>query len=173
MGNSVGSGISAASESYFSAIAAIDFGTSTSGYAFAIRHDEKTNNLKISDIQLNQWKIDDSSSNIEKAPTTVLLKPDQTFDSFGFKAEDKYTILCAKRDQKDWWYFENFKMELYNTKVSVLHVLTTMFMIYNRSVPYSHVLHMFSASFLVTNSSKYCHLYRQLGLRSDPFEWRT
>ena len=97
-----------------SVIAAIDFGTSSSGYAFGFP-DKGSGDIKLSDIQLNKWQL--GSSSTDKAPTTALLKPDKTFDSFGYKAEDKYAKLCDTRKQKGWWYFQKFKMMLYKTKV--------------------------------------------------------
>ena len=102
----------------YSVIAAIDFGTSSSGYAFAFLQ-KGSADISLADIQLNKWQMGSASSSTDKAPTTLLLKPDKSFDCFGYKAEDKYAKLCDTRRQAGWWYFERFKMKLYNTKVRV------------------------------------------------------
>jgi len=100
-----------------SVVAAIDFGTSSSGYAFGFRK-SGSDEIELSDIQLNKWQRGSSSSSTDKAPTTVLLKPDKSFDSFGYKAEDKYANLCDTGKQKGWWFFQKFKMTLYKTRLS-------------------------------------------------------
>ena len=95
---------------------AIDLGTSSSGYAFAFR-EKGTEKLK--EPVLNKWKLASLSSSTDKTPTCLLLRPDKTFHSFGYTAEDTYASLCDKKKQKGWWYFEMFKMLLYKTKVRV------------------------------------------------------
>ena len=100
----------------FGVVAAIDFGTSTSGFAFGIQK-KAAAGIKLADIQLNKWQLGSASSSVDKAPTTLLLKPDKSFDSFGFKAEDKFAKLSDTKREKGWWYFQRFKMELYKSKV--------------------------------------------------------
>lgn len=54
-----------------------------------------------------------------KEPTVLLLNQEGQFDSFGSKAEEKYTEL-EQNDPvaaKDWYFFRRFKMQLYNNKV--------------------------------------------------------
>ncbi|XP_062591250.1 heat shock 70 kDa protein 12A-like isoform X3 [Saccostrea cucullata] len=92
-------------------VAAIDFGSTYSGYAFSFRDDFQTNPLK---IYTNNWSSEQSGGISYKAPTTVLLKPDQTFHSFGYEAEDKYAELTEAEDHEGWYYFSRFKMKLMN-----------------------------------------------------------
>jgi molecular chaperone DnaK (HSP70) len=92
-----------------SMVAAIDFGTTYSGYAFSRKDDYETDKLKIFD---NQWKSPTMIS--LKTPTTVLLGPDKQLVAFGYDAESQYTALAEKESHKDYYYFKQFKMELYN-----------------------------------------------------------
>ncbi|XP_056013063.1 heat shock 70 kDa protein 12A-like [Ostrea edulis] len=99
------------------AVAAIDFGTTYSGYAFSWRHEWKK-------VQVNQWNCGDFLSS--KAPTTILLKPDKSFYAFGFEAETLFTSMAEqesdseddeeegpKENCKDCYYFHRFKMLLH------------------------------------------------------------
>jgi hypothetical protein len=52
-----------------------------------------------------------------KAPTTVLLDPDGNFKAFGFEAEEMYSNLVDEDNSNGWYYFQNFKMELYKQAV--------------------------------------------------------
>jgi hypothetical protein len=52
-----------------------------------------------------------------------LINPDgQTIDSFGFDAEDKYAELVEKGQHNDWYFFERFKMQLYDKIVSITSI---------------------------------------------------
>jgi hypothetical protein len=52
-----------------------------------------------------------------------LINPDgQTIDSFGFDAEDKYAELVEKGQHNDWYFFERFKMQLYDKIVSIYSI---------------------------------------------------
>ncbi|XP_061192455.1 heat shock 70 kDa protein 12B-like isoform X2 [Saccostrea echinata] len=92
-------------------VAAIDFGSTYSGYAFSFKNDFQTNPLK---IYTNNWSSEQSGGISYKAPTTVLLNPDQTFHSFGYEAEDKYAELTEAEEHEGWHYFSRFKMKLMN-----------------------------------------------------------
>ncbi|KAL3879594.1 hypothetical protein ACJMK2_031883 [Sinanodonta woodiana] len=92
-------------------VAAIDFGTTYSGWAFSFKHEYETDPTKIG---ARQWQGGQLIS--MKAPTTVLIKPDaKTFDSFGYEAERKYTDLASNDnyEHKRWYYFRRFKMMLH------------------------------------------------------------
>ncbi|CAC5406526.1 unnamed protein product [Mytilus coruscus] len=66
-------------------VAAIDFGTTYSGFAYC-KHSDYRNNPANPSIYCHTWN--DGASHIrEKAPTCVLFKPDGTFHSFGFEAD--------------------------------------------------------------------------------------
>lgn len=105
-----------------SMVAAIDFGTTYSGYAFSKKDDYETDKLKIS---YNQWKSPTMIS--LKTPTTVLLGPDKKLIAFGYDAESQYTALAEQESHKGYYYFRQFKMELYNEirkSVSVILSIT-------------------------------------------------
>ena len=60
----------------------------------------------------------------KKTPTSLLLKPDLSFDSFGYKAEEKYCNLRNVSQEKEYWFFQHFKMCLHNDEVSVFETVT-------------------------------------------------
>ncbi|XP_060065858.1 heat shock 70 kDa protein 12A-like isoform X1 [Ylistrum balloti] len=91
-------------------VAAIDFGTTYSGYAFSFRHDFENDPLKIS---ASTWNAGSRALVSLKAPTTVLLDKNEKFHSFGYEAEDHYSQLAEDNDHLDWYYFRRFKMMLY------------------------------------------------------------
>ena len=51
-----------------------------------------------------------------QTPTTLLLKPNGEFYSFGFGARDHYHDL-EETEAKKWCYFEKFKMTLHSSQV--------------------------------------------------------
>ena len=59
-----------------------------------------------------------------KTSTCVLFKPNKEFDSFGYDAEDAYGELCAEEnhENKKWYYFRRFKMELFNNVVCIVNI---------------------------------------------------
>ncbi|KAJ8298343.1 hypothetical protein KUTeg_024874 [Tegillarca granosa] len=92
-------------------VAAIDFGTTYSGYAFSMRHEYEKDKLKIS---ANNWMAGSRGLVSLKTPTAVLLNPKKEFDSFGFEAEDKYSDLADDDEHHGWYYFRRFKMMLHD-----------------------------------------------------------
>ena len=99
-------------------MAAVDFGTTYSGYAFSFRHEYNIDPTKIS---ANQWTAGTLLS--LKTPSCVLIRPDGTFDSFGYEAENKYSELLEKVDEgvyiyRKWIYFKRFKMMLFEKMVT-------------------------------------------------------
>lgn len=94
-------------------VAAIDFGTTYSGWAFSFKHEFESDPTKISS---KHWRGGQLISH--KGPTCVLIKPDgKTLDSFAFDAETKYADLSANGDHTEWYYFRRFKMMLYDRTV--------------------------------------------------------
>ena len=89
--------------------AAIDFGTAFSGYAFSFKSDPMK-------IQTNaSWSQRLVSL---KTPTSVLVNPDEQFDSFGYDAESKYAELLEEDDKGEGWaLYRKFKMILHNNPV--------------------------------------------------------
>jgi len=91
--------------------AAIDFGTTFSGYAYSF----KNSPMK---IQTNAgWNAGTEKLISYKTPTCVLLNPSNEFDSFGFEAENKYVDLADQKELVGWLLFRRFKMILHNNEV--------------------------------------------------------
>ena len=61
-------------------VAAIDFGTTYSGYAFSFTRDPDSIHM------MRKWEGGDPGVINQKTPTTLLLKPNGEFHSFGFGA---------------------------------------------------------------------------------------
>ena len=99
-------------------VAAIDFGTTFSGYAFSFRYEYQADPLR---VHSSTWTSGSSTMSL-KTSSTVLFRPDKRFESFGFDAEDRYSDLALDNEHKSWFYFRRFKMMLYNSKVSLMGV---------------------------------------------------
>jgi len=100
--------------------AAIDFGTTFSGYAYSFKNDPMK-------IQTNAgWNAGSEKLISYKAPTCVLLNPSKEFNSFGFDAENKYVDLANDKEHSAWLLFRRFKMILHNNEVLQFLKLTTM-----------------------------------------------
>lgn len=65
----------------------------------------------------NHWTVKGSGSMSLKAPTSILLNPDQKFHAFGYDADQRYTELAQKGLNKEWYYFQKFKMKLQGNMV--------------------------------------------------------
>eukprot|EP00058_Branchiostoma_floridae_P028057 XP_002613548.1 hypothetical protein BRAFLDRAFT_71812 [Branchiostoma floridae] len=48
-----------------------------------------------------------------KTPTSVLLSPEREFVAFGFEAISKYTTLLEEDEDKEYYFFDRFKMRLH------------------------------------------------------------
>jgi len=98
-------------------VAAIDFGTSYSGYAFSTRHCFRIDKL---DIKANQvWNAGTKQLVSLKTPTCILLKENKEFVSFGYEAENEYAGIVTEQKEKKYFFFQNFKMMLYHCEVSM------------------------------------------------------
>lgn len=96
-------------------VAAIDFGTTYSGYAYSFKHDfEKDPALH---IITNKWEGGKTMS--EKAPTCVLFDEEKKFASFGYEAEERYGEIAIEGEEEvdKWYFFQRFKMELHDKKI--------------------------------------------------------
>lgn len=109
------------SKSTRAAVAAIDFGTTYSGFAFSWKYDW-------SKVQV----IENCSGNFlsMKVPTSLLLNPNKTFAAFGLQADTYYTEMAEKNDSdsendgerkpkedyRNYYYFHRFKMLLHDNK---------------------------------------------------------
>ena len=99
-------------EKSFLAIVAIDFGTTYSGFAFSFNKDQGDDSIFMNTVWVNE-----QGHRTSKTPTCLLLKPDQSFDSFGYKAVEKYTNLKSLSEEKEYFFFQHFKMFLHNDEV--------------------------------------------------------
>lgn len=77
-------------------VAAIEFGTSQSGFAFSF-WSEWTRSF----FQLFY-------GNNDKEATSLLLNPDQSFCKFGFAAEEEYAFLVEEDNHRDYFFFRRF-----------------------------------------------------------------
>ncbi|XP_060600928.1 heat shock 70 kDa protein 12A-like [Ruditapes philippinarum] len=91
-------------------VAAIDFGTTYSGYAYSFKDEYKKDPSKI--FANNSWS-DGTSMRTSKAPTVILFDNKGKFNSFGYDAETKYAELSEDEEHIGWKYFRCFKMKLY------------------------------------------------------------
>ena len=94
---------------------AIDFGTRYSGFAFAFNHKKGEGGIHMN----RAWGHDQGTATL-KTPTSLLLHPDGSFDSFGYEAEEKYANFLDGED-RDYLYFKHFKMALHKSEVMLIH----------------------------------------------------
>lgn len=99
-------------------IAALDFGTTYSGCAFQMTSDYDPKNPTHKILSPQAWNEGPARLTSMKTPTCLLLDNNKEIDSFGYMAEDKYAELCMDGDDKNFYFFRRFKMELHDTKVS-------------------------------------------------------
>ncbi|XP_045189727.2 heat shock 70 kDa protein 12A-like [Mercenaria mercenaria] len=91
-------------------VAAFDFGTTYSGYAFSFR--DRPLSIKTN----SGWNAGSQRLISQKTPTCVLVNPEKEFDSFGFDAENKFADLAEDDRHKEWLLFRHFKMSLHKSQ---------------------------------------------------------
>ncbi|XP_053385546.1 heat shock 70 kDa protein 12B-like [Mercenaria mercenaria] len=92
-------------------VAAIDFGTTYSGWAFSFAHDYKTDRRK---ADISYWYSGTGSLATQKTPTCILIRPDgKTVEAFGYEAEDMYEDKHGRGEGQDYYFFKHFKMKLH------------------------------------------------------------
>ena len=96
-------------------IAAIDIGSTYSGYAFAITKDldEDRHNIYTN----KEWISGNSKLITFKAPSCVLFTPEKRLHSFGYEAEYKYGQLALDKIHTSWFYFRRFKIPVLEDEV--------------------------------------------------------
>lgn len=109
--------------------AAIDFGTTYSGYAFSMKSNP-------AQIFCPSWKGCNYQS--MKTPTCLLLDSNEKFNSFGYIAQERYSEIANDDEQDDWYYFKNFKMKLHSNKVIIMRILYLYFYTFYKYVKYQH-----------------------------------
>lgn len=95
----------------YSAVVAIDFGTTYSGYAYAFTSDPA--NVFVMDPRVQGINTAYSA----QQPTVLLLTGDESFHSFGYEAQEYYRDI-DESESSEMLYFEKFKMELHSIEVS-------------------------------------------------------
>lgn len=102
----------------FKLVAAIDLGTTFSGYASSTTAMFKTNPL---DIRINPcWFVSGTTYLPMKTETCILMEKNGTFVSLGCEAQDQYADLLLNENADNYSFFEKFKMQLYNSEVKYL-----------------------------------------------------
>ena len=77
-------------------MAAIEFGTTYSGFAYSFKHEwTKTSVAQYHGGEYISYK----------APTTLLLYPEKYFYKFGFDAEKEYAALAKADKHRDYFFF--------------------------------------------------------------------
>lgn len=117
MAHAAGTSCDRMSKSNKLVVAAIDFGTTYSGYAFSFSNEYKDDPAKV--YAQTKWVAGSGALMSLKTPTVILLNPDRSFNSFGYEAENEYIRLAEEEEHKKYYYFRRFKMMLYNSKVCV------------------------------------------------------
>ncbi|XP_023804074.1 heat shock 70 kDa protein 12B-like, partial [Cyanistes caeruleus] len=122
----------------FSVVVAIDFGTTSSGYAFSFTSDPEAIHM------MRKWEGGDPGVANQKTPTSLLLTPEGTFHSFGYTARDYYHDLDPE-EAREWFYFEKFKMKIHST--SDLTMKTELEAVNGKKMPalevFAHALRFF------------------------------
>ena len=95
---------------HYFVVAAIDFGTTFSGYAFSF-------DSNIHGIHMNKRWGSPTGRESDKCPTSVLLTSDGRFHSFGYEAEDDYLQFDSDAGYQ---LYRNFKMVLYDEVWNIL-----------------------------------------------------
>lgn len=98
-------------------VAAIDFGTTYSGYAYSFKS-------SWTKVHMNKWEGGHLTS--YKAPSALLLNPDKSFNSFGYEAEKNYGDIATDGDDdgrscKEYYFFHRFKMMLKTSLTKRVH----------------------------------------------------
>ena len=120
-------------------VVALDIGTSSSGYAISRYDAYKRDPLQISTFG---WNSRTDGFQHFKTLSAVLLTPDGERHSIGYDAEYYYINTLQEAEREKWFYFQNFKMRLYDQKVRMWNVL--MSIIYLQNIYFSGKMLAFS-----------------------------
>lgn len=116
-------------------VAAIDFGTTYSGYAYSWKHEW-------TEVKTNKWAGGSGLS--YKTPSVLLLNEDKSFNSFGYDAEKKYSSLVENGTTcKKYFYFHRFKMILKKPLEKVMHYIGSLIILVYRSIDRGMLLNIF------------------------------
>ncbi|XP_053390534.1 heat shock 70 kDa protein 12A-like [Mercenaria mercenaria] len=130
-------------------VAAIDFGTTFSGWAFSFKHEFMSEPTKAS---VKQWFS--GSHTTEKTPTVALIHQDgKTLKAFGYEAENEYKDLMDEGEHENYFYFQRFKMMLHTRLGETLDRTITLEDAMGRSLPALDVFSL-SINYLVSDVMK-------------------
>lgn len=93
-------------------VAAIDLGTTFSGYAFSTTAEFKHDPLTVHANQV--WKTGSCSL---KCPTCILFDQNKICNSFGYEAEEEYAEVLLDKCENQYYFFKHFKMKISTQKV--------------------------------------------------------
>lgn len=124
-------------------VAAVDFGTTYSGYAFSFFHEYKKEPTKSSTYT---WTAGSGSLLSLKTSSCILFDENGIFHSCGFEAETKYADLALENKHGDWFFFERFKMNLYKQNVRI-HMINIFLKQKRKPTLNDYILKLFSPSF--------------------------
>lgn len=97
-------------------VAAIDIGTTHSGWAFSLISDYERDPLRITSFT---WPADFLKEIRIKTSTCILFDKNKQFHSFGNDAEEKYSGLVEEEEHQEWYFFKNFQTTLFNKKEQI------------------------------------------------------
>ena len=112
----------AVSSDFYSLVCAIDFQTTSSGYAYSPKCEYKYDPLN---INVPNWDAPSSIQISYRAPTTLFLDKDQNFVAFEYEAENTYAELTEDEENRDYFYMRQYKMLLYNTLRKQVFIFTS------------------------------------------------
>ena len=96
-------------------VAALEFGTTKSGYAFSLISEFKEDPLI---IHLNEpWRTGLLMRVSVKTTTCILLDKEKQYEAFGYDAENRYDELVYNNEQDDYYFFDRFTMSLHYNEV--------------------------------------------------------
>ena len=110
MNRDINRGVSGALSDPCVLVAAIDFGTTFSGYAFSFK-------AKPNEVKMNKNWGAELGCESYKVPTCVMTNPGGSFHSFGYTAEREYSQLNSRKDiiggENGYNLYRHFKMVLH------------------------------------------------------------
>ena len=96
-------------------VAALEFGTTQSGYAFSVITEFEKHPLN---IRLNKlWSTGLAKGISVKTTTCILLNKEKLYEAFGYDAENRYAELVMDEEHANYYFFDRFTMSLQNNEV--------------------------------------------------------
>ncbi|XP_052083880.1 heat shock 70 kDa protein 12A-like [Mytilus californianus] len=143
-------------------VAAIDFGTTYSGYAFSVS--SPNTELKNVEILSNQvWNSGTAEVASLKTPTCLLLTKERDLVAFGYEAEEQYADIVMDGHADDYYFFHRFKMNLHNNQ----NIRMSMVLEDVRGKPLP-AIDVFSLSIQALK----CHLHSSIEVKNIEFDKR-